>query len=209
MSHIRKLAAIITSLVMIYTFTVSASALKPIRVLVGGEELLTDVPAMIHDGRKLLPVRAVFEEIGAKVSYDATTRKVTAVKEDRAVELTIDSDIMTINGEEKILDVPAMIQDGRTLVPLRACAEAFDLDVEWNDKTRTAKVKKAVSLVSETSEGVICEYDENGNETYWKNSEDYWEKPTYDANGNIVYWENSQGYWDKYAYDENGNEIYW
>ena len=77
---------------------------------------------------------------------------------------------MTINGAEKEIDVPAMIKDDRTLVPLRACAEAFDLDVDWNKNTRTAIVKMPVEVPVEeyySYEDTTTKYyyDDNKRET--------------------------------------------
>ncbi len=210
-----------------------AMADMPIKVVVGGEKLKTDVAPIIIEGRTMLPVRAVFEAIGADVDYIAEERKVVAVKKDTTVEFVIDSNIMTINGEEKKLDVPAMIKDDRTLVPLRACAEAFDLDVEWNGETRTAKVKKEVSVVAESMSYDIIHkytYDENGNCIYIEGSDGTWTKYEYDKNNNNIYEENLYSGWTKhtydtygniilteyddgttlkYTYDENGNNIYW
>lgn len=50
--------------------------------------------------------------------------------------------------------------------------------------------------------------DDNGNETYWENSEGYWLKYTFDDNGNRTYWESSDGAWSKSTYDDNGNKTY-
>ena len=83
---------------------------------------------------------------------------------------------MTVNGEEKMLDVPAKIVDGRTLVPVRACAESFGLKVEWNDTTKTVKIRKPTSRVSEDSYGTKYTYNENGNITYFETRGGYWEK---------------------------------
>jgi len=53
------------------------------------------------------------------------------------------------------------------------------------------------------------EYDSNGKETYFEDSTGYWIKREYDSNGNINYSKNSGGYWVKYEHDSNGNEIYY
>jgi hypothetical protein len=53
------------------------------------------------------------------------------------------------------------------------------------------------------------EYNSKGNEIYWEDSTGYWVKSEYDSNGNLIYSENSNGYWLKYEYDSKGNEIYW
>jgi len=44
------------------------------------------------------------------------------------------------NSQQKELDTPPMIINGRTLVPARAAAEAFDYNVEWDEATRTVYI---------------------------------------------------------------------
>ena len=64
----------------------------------------------------MLPVRAVFEEIGAKVEYISSENKVVASKGKKTVVLVIGSNIMPINGVEKEIDAPATAVNNRTLV---------------------------------------------------------------------------------------------
>lgn len=201
----------LTLIVLLALFAIlhtSGYAERPIKIVVGGEKLETDVAPTVINERTMLPVRAVFEAIGAKVKYDANTRTVTATKRDKTVKLVIDSDIMTVNGEQKTLDVPATIINSRTLVPVRACAEAFDLDVEWIDKTRTVKIKKEVSLpLNAVGEPGEYTYDERGNAVRISDG-DWWLNYTYDENDNLIYDQDSYGGWNEYQYDEYGNIVF-
>jgi hypothetical protein len=52
-------------------------------------------------------------------------------------------------------------------------------------------------------------YNANGDEIYYEDSDDYWEKREYNSNGDILYYENSRGYWSKSEYGTNGNETYY
>lgn len=208
----RKVLSLVLALAFILSFASGASAQRAVKVYVGGTDIEPDVAPVIVEGRVMLPVRAVFEAIKAKVSYNAAERKVTAVKKDTTVEFIIDSKVMTINGEAKEIDVPATIINGRTLVPLRACAEAFKLDVAWNPDRYIAKVKYPVALELEKKNQSYTStytYDENGYESSWVSSD---EKVTYqyDADGNMLYFERvSPNYtmWGKYEYDVYGNLI--
>lgn len=232
----KKIFAVFIALSIIFSMAITSFAAVPIKVVVGGEKLENDVEPVIVNGRTMLPVRAVFESIGAEVDYISEERKVIATKDDTTVTFVIDSNVMTINGVEKEIDVPAMIKDSRTLVPLRACAEAFDLDVTWNGDTRTARVKIPVSVPVETwsknneNEKFYYSYDENGNNTLFSNADgsvyekfvydennnevflDFssgsWNKKTYDKYGNLVYEQGASGSWTEYRYDEDGNMIY-
>ena len=50
--------------------------------------------------------------------------------------------------------------------------------------------------------------DANGKDTYYEDSDSYWERWEYDAKGNLTYFERSIGYWAKYQYDVKGNDTY-
>ncbi len=91
---------------------------------------------VIVEGRTLVPLRSVFEALGAEVSWNNEERSVTSIKDDVTITLKVDSMEMLVNGEIKTLDVPAQIMNERTMVPVRAVAEAFDCIVEWNNSER-------------------------------------------------------------------------
>lgn len=108
-----------------------------IQILVDGVKVEADVPPVIVNDRTLVPVRAIFEALGAEVEWVAQTRTAQAVRGDIHVAIQIDNPVMKINDTELTLDVPAQIVDDRTLVPVRAVSESFDADVDWNGETRT------------------------------------------------------------------------
>ena len=101
-----------------------------------------DVPAQIVDSRTLVPLRAIFEALGATVEWDGETRTVTSEMDGTNIKLTIDDKNLYVNGEAKVLDVPAMIIEGRTMVPARAVAEAYGATVAWDGETRTVTITK-------------------------------------------------------------------
>ena len=111
-----------------------------IKVLVNGTALTFDQPPVVVDGRTLVPLRAIFEALGAEVDYEQSTQTVTAVRGNDTVSLTIGSNILTKNGEQITLDVPAQIIGGRTLVPARAIAESFGAEVVWDPATRVVTI---------------------------------------------------------------------
>jgi alpha-tubulin suppressor-like RCC1 family protein len=107
-----------------------------IRVTLNGNLLFLDQPPIIENGRTLVPLRAIFEALGAMVFWDQSTQTVTAYASD-TIKLTIGSDAMFKNNEQIKLDVPAKIIGGKTMVPVRAVAEALGAEVEWDGKTQT------------------------------------------------------------------------
>ncbi|MBR1968776.1 MAG: hypothetical protein IKA17_00250 [Clostridia bacterium] len=213
----KKLLSIMLALIIAFSLASIASAAQEIKIMVGGKDLYTDVAPTIIDGRVMLPVRDVFESIDARVSYDSATRTVTAVRKGVTVQFVIDSNAMKVNGAEKAIDVPATIVNGRTLVPLRACAEAFDLDVTWNKDTRTARIKKPVSLIVESSSPLTevvrtYTYDENGNQTGSFVNGNVEQTFEYTEDGKLLYKETKDSVhtsWVRQNYDIHGNRIYY
>ena len=128
------------ALLLIFMHMLPASANSEVSVYVDDTKLEFDVSPTIVEGRTMVPIRAIFEALGATVEWDGTTSTAIAVKEQTTVKIQIDNSNMYVNEEVKVLDVPAMLKDGRTLVPLRAVSEAFECDVQWEDATKSAKI---------------------------------------------------------------------
>lgn len=106
---------------------------RPIRVMVDGAELAFDVDPVIENDRTLVPMRLIFEALGAKVDWDEATRTVLAVKGDVKISITIDSAELMKNSKAVALDAPARLIGGRTLVPVRAVSEGMGAKVEWDE----------------------------------------------------------------------------
>ena len=104
-----------------------------------------DQAPIIQDGRTLVPLRAIFEALGAQVEWDAETQTVTAGKRLDNISLTIGKNELTKNGEATALDVPAQIIEGRTMVPARAISEALGAKVEWNAEVQMVTIESAKS----------------------------------------------------------------
>ena len=89
----------------------------------------------------LIPIRAVSELLGADVKWNEKTKSVTITKNKRKVILFINSDSALVDGEDVMLDMPAMLKNNRTMVPLRFVMEAFDVQVDWDGDTRTVLIQ--------------------------------------------------------------------
>ena len=109
-------------------------------MILNGEELSFDVYPRIYNGRVLVPLRAIFEAMGAKVNWDNNAKTVTATKVSTVVELTIGDTSPTINGVVHPIDQPGIIVNGRALAPLRFVGEAFGGDVRWDEATKTVYI---------------------------------------------------------------------
>ena len=74
---------------------------------------------MIQNGRTLVPLRKIFESLGATVNYDPYTKRIDAYRDSTDIQLTVGSKKALVNGRSVTIDVPANTINGRTLVPLR------------------------------------------------------------------------------------------
>ena len=114
-----------------------ALAQSVISVYIDGQAVSFDMPPMMMQGRVLVPLRGIFERLGATVDYDARTQHIVAVRGTQTVELTIGSRQARVNDAPTLLDVPALAVGGRTMVPLRFISEALGASVQWVEASRT------------------------------------------------------------------------
>lgn len=98
------------------------------------------------NGRVMVPLRAIFESLGAEVDWDANTRTITGTKGDTIVTLVVNSPTATVNGKEIVLDVPPVIIDGRTLVPVRFVSESLGAEVEWDGNRRQVNIATGTEI---------------------------------------------------------------
>lgn len=131
-----------------------------ISVQLDGQTLtFSDAAPEARDGRTFLPVRAVFEAMGAQVSYDAASGAVTAVRDGTTVTMTLGSTeaSVTMDGitTPVVMDVAPYAHDNRTYVPVRFAAQAFGCIVGWDADDRTVILIDAEKLVEDT----IAKYD--------------------------------------------------
>lgn len=108
-----------------------------VTVTLNGKKIIFDQQPIIVDGRTLVPLRAIFEELGATVDWDGNTQTVTSTKGEVTISMTIGKAEMYKNGKLITLDVVPQIVNGRTLVPVRAIAESFNIKVDWDGATST------------------------------------------------------------------------
>ena len=113
-----------------------------IKVFVNGAAVVFDYPPITENGRTLVPLRPVFEALGAGVDWNMSTQTITARRYDVTIILRVGSNVLLRNNAGIQLEVPAMVVNGRTLVPLRAIAESFDTEVGWDSNTRTVSINQ-------------------------------------------------------------------
>lgn len=111
-----------------------------ITLIVNGNIVPLDQKAVIVNGTVLIPLKNMFDALGATMQWDQNTKKITATKGDTTVELTVDSTSAKKHNEELTLQAKPIVINGYTMVPARFAAESFDASVEWDSSSSTIMI---------------------------------------------------------------------
>ncbi|HUW14001.1 MAG TPA: copper amine oxidase N-terminal domain-containing protein [Anaerolineae bacterium] len=142
--HLSRAGVLLGALLLTITPGMAA-----IQVELNGRPLQFDVPPTLVSGRTMVPLRGIFESMGAQVNWDANTRTIAATKGATDVQLSIGDPRATVNGRTVLLDAPAMILNGSTMVPLRFVSEALGADVKWFEATQMVSITTGVAVPPE------------------------------------------------------------
>jgi hypothetical protein len=119
-------------------------------------------PVMFNDtqprqigGRVLVPLRGVFEQMGAYVHWTDATQTVDATKGNTSVRLRIGDSIANVNGQNIPLDVPARLIGGSTMVPLRFISEALGANVDWREQAHAVIITTANAMNMPSQQTVV------------------------------------------------------
>lgn len=115
-----------------------AQANAAVTIVVNGATVSFDQPPIERAGRVFVPLRGVFERLGASVVYD--NGLINATGNGRNISLKIGSNLATINGETYSSDVAPFLVGARTLVPLRFIAEALGASVNYDSGSQTVSI---------------------------------------------------------------------
>ena len=138
----KKFIASVLAASALFAGSAVLAADNDVTVTLNGTEMTFDIAPFIEDGRTLVPMRALFEAVGASVTWDNDTETVISCREKDGVttfvSLQVGSTTAFINEEKTELEVPAvLIDDSRTFVPLRFVIESLGETVEWDEATNT------------------------------------------------------------------------
>ncbi len=122
---------------------IASAAENEVSVVIDGQVQAFPQPAVTIKGSTMVPMRAIFEKLGAEIKWNGETRTVTATKGNTVIILTLDRDIAIINGNPVKLTAKAQSINGNTMVPLRFVSEALGAAVKWDGVTRTAYIDSA------------------------------------------------------------------
>ena len=150
----KKIISIVLSLVLlsgIYITPVLAN--DEITVLLNGEKLIFDVLPQMINNRTMVPMRKIFESMGADVEWNGDTKTITATKDEITVIMQINNHIISVNEDNVTLDVPPQLVNNRTLVPVRAVAEGLEAKVEWDGESRTVIITSKSDAINNGADG--------------------------------------------------------
>lgn len=122
---------------------------KEIGVRIDGAEVRFDEPPIMVDGNVLVPMRGIFEHLGADVEWNSEERRIDAFKGERSIRYIIGSNDALVDGEVVPLKLAGIIRNGTTLVPLRFVAEALGAIVDWDDDNRIVTISSAPKVQAE------------------------------------------------------------
>lgn len=134
----------ITTAIALLAMSTVAFASGDVNVTVNSTPI--DMKGIIVEGRTMVPVRGVFEQLGYEVSWDDATKTATLSKGTTKIEMTNGNDYFSVNGEAVKPDVPQQIVDGRFMLPLRAVGESINANVDWDSETKTASVTTGLKI---------------------------------------------------------------
>ena len=126
-----------------------------IYVEVNKEVLGFDTPPILEDDRILVPMRFLFQKMGAEVEWQDATQTATATLNNEEVSFSIDNNTAKVNGIAESMDVPARMSNDRTMVPLRFLSENLGYDVQWDEETKTAAITTESQQTQTAQTGVI------------------------------------------------------
>ena len=139
------------ALLLVMSFSMSVSAADKEIVLKIDDPMMTvnksekqidsfGTAPVISNGRTLLPIRAVVEEMGGSVEWNAENKQTELKYADTEIVLTTDSKTALLNGAETAIDTAPVIINARTFLPIRFIAESFGFKVDWNSESKTITI---------------------------------------------------------------------
>lgn len=138
---IMNLSLLVIMVMLISSIEIFAA--NQIRLVLDGQDVTTLATPIVQNGRTLVPIRFIAEELGAKVDWNNKDKIVTIERAGNSIILKIDSHLVQYQGKEKscsLVDMPPQIINSRTFVPLRLVSNALGIGVNWDADNRTVSI---------------------------------------------------------------------
>ncbi len=137
----KKVLAVLLKLILLIPVTIvfaeEFEAENNIKVFLDDTQIVFDVSPRIVNDRTMVPLRAIFEALGATVEWDNATQTITAYNSQYKIRARIGEYDLDINNISIKMDTTPIVINGRTLVPVRFISSAFNCDVNWIEQSQT------------------------------------------------------------------------
>ncbi len=142
--------------------TVTEPVENPVRIVLDGKELETDTAPYIKNDRTYVPVRTIFEALGAQIDWNDQSRGVSAFYNNNRMYIGINDTYAVLNGEKIETDSPAEIVNDRTMAGVRFVSEMFGCQVDWIGESRIVQIKTQEYLQQQQSTAGNEETEQSG-----------------------------------------------
>ncbi len=134
-----------TILICAVTLAVCTPVFFFFKIELDGRLIQTDTPPTISQGRTFVPMRSIFEALGANIIWTDASKSVLATLGEKTVFITVGDSLAFVDNSPVTLDTPAKIVNNRVLVPVRFVSEALGYTVDWDSSTQT------INIISDSS----------------------------------------------------------
>jgi hypothetical protein len=142
-------AAVTAALAGSLVSTTAAQTPAPyVKVVVDGSRVYFSQTPVVAGGPVLVPLRGVFERLGAGVTWNPDSQTIFAQRGPTDILLSIGARRAFVDGQIQVLDVPPMLVGGRTMIPLRFVSQALGASVGWDAATATVEIASRAAIAS-------------------------------------------------------------
>ena len=178
MNHARpkitKFISILFIVLILLQATLIEASGNPLTVYIDTEKVAFDVPPQIINGRTMVPLRVLAENLYSNIRWIPETKSVKIQNAQNLITLKVNDPIGTINGKAVAFDTKPVIINSRVLVPLRFIAESYGATINWNANTKTVDLQsKEWPLPGSDLVERYAQIDQNYYENVIKNMEDF------------------------------------
>lgn len=142
----KKVKVVLSILMLLFVFSVNINkteASKGISIYINGEKQWYSNQAVVEHGNTLVPLRGIFETLGANVTWNPRDQSIDATNENASIRLRLNAGTGSVNGQAIKLSIAPKMINGTTLVPLRFISESLGANVDWNPSTKTIKITQS------------------------------------------------------------------
>ncbi|MBQ7265676.1 MAG: copper amine oxidase N-terminal domain-containing protein [Firmicutes bacterium] len=126
---------------------VECEGATPITLTVNNVEIKgAQQPTIIND-ITYVPLRLLFDNLGAQFTWDAENKSVHATKGGKSIKMWVGKNYSIVNGKEKENENVPVILDGYTYIPARYVTDAFGLEIQWDGQKRIVNIKDPTSKI--------------------------------------------------------------